>query len=802
MASKYYKVYNCFPSFVPTFTQNGVSRANPLPNYGSVGDHLQDYFDNRMGETPAGGVGNLVAFLASEKSLTGIVQQSLTGMANSLSVTYGITAATEGYALLDLRGDSWKYLVGDGIIGPSNATNSTTFTSVRTAAISILNHFNKQYPNIKWAYAGLPNIPQFTTYAPVTGSSLSWSPSLTSNGANNNFWDAAHPTGSTATTVLEEKFYDWEHTPDNLKNFYRNQSITRVQSILDASGWACPDINPTISNITPFGAYMYSVKSINTHTSEVVSAAADYASQQYRVFPVMPLVSSTYKSHAANAFDSATGHFTVSDYVPGASGEVAPIFTGFTGGTAYAEDSTMPISAIRAGMLEPAAFAGADGFVYQDQMPMMVDLACTGATQTDARLAQAVSRARNFVASMVYGTYNTTSIPWTTVASEVKSYLSYNFTAYQLKAFSESIPVGDFEWVSNYLAGDTKSTTGASQGITGYDSSAWSQPSPQTPPASFTTGAGGGGGQNCCPAPDTGACCKFGHCTEGVKESDCGAAGDGNTIWVGGADCASVASRAECDPTLVNCCIPNQGCTQLTALECAQAGGSKVGNCSECCEGSSALAECICIQTCIGPVPGCPGTRTCIFYSLKAGACCCKKDGNLRRPSNCPSICGAACKSTPAKCCEGFKCGTYKAMSGDLLACCGTSCPDNTPSSGLGLCVNNGCPVQCSDSCNLTNFLGNTNIPNDVKSEVVHDMTDIFGIDMLSVAAAAPYIQNTSFRQTASVANSLSYYQSRGGDPTATYLNMIANYTPTATVASRIQEEFAFDRFFLPIAYT
>ena len=87
----YFKVFNSFPSFIPTFTQDGVERANPLPNYRFVGDHLQDYCENRIAETPHGGYSNLVAFLASEKSITSIYDGSLSGMANSLSVSYRIT---------------------------------------------------------------------------------------------------------------------------------------------------------------------------------------------------------------------------------------------------------------------------------------------------------------------------------------------------------------------------------------------------------------------------------------------------------------------------------------------------------------------------------------------------------------------------------------------------------------------------------------------------------------------------------------------------------------------------------------
>ena len=84
---------------------------------------------------------------------------------------------------------------------------------------------------------------------------------------------------------------------------------------------------------------------------------------------------------------------------------------------------------------------------------------------------------------------------------------------------------------------------------------------------------------------------------------------------------------------------------------------------------------------------------------------------------------------------------------------------------------------------------------------VIHDLTTYFGIT-LTDAEIANYTQNTAFRNSQTVSNTLAYYTSLGQNETFAYINLIANYRPTTLTVSRIKSEFAFDRMLLPIEYT
>ena len=84
---------------------------------------------------------------------------------------------------------------------------------------------------------------------------------------------------------------------------------------------------------------------------------------------------------------------------------------------------------------------------------------------------------------------------------------------------------------------------------------------------------------------------------------------------------------------------------------------------------------------------------------------------------------------------------------------------------------------------------------------VVQDLTTYFGIT-LTDAEIANYTQNTAFRNSQTVSNTLAYYTSLGQNETFAYINLIANYRPTTLTVSRIKSEFAFDRMLLPIEYT
>jgi hypothetical protein len=84
---------------------------------------------------------------------------------------------------------------------------------------------------------------------------------------------------------------------------------------------------------------------------------------------------------------------------------------------------------------------------------------------------------------------------------------------------------------------------------------------------------------------------------------------------------------------------------------------------------------------------------------------------------------------------------------------------------------------------------------------VIHDLTTYFGITLTDAEIAA-YTQNTAFRNSQTVSNTLAYYTSLGQNETFAYINLIANYRPTTLTVSRIKSEFAFDRMLLPIEYT
>ena len=637
----YYKVYNCFPSFTSTFELDGTTRTNPLPSYDGLGDHLEDYFVNRMAETPAGGYDNLVAFLASQKSLTGIVAADLTGMANNLSVKFGITGSTEGYALLDFRGDSWKYLIGDGIVGPSNTTNIPAYTNTLNAAVSILTHFKNRYPLVKWAFAGLPHLPQYTTFAPTngTGTAFAWDTSLTNSaGATNNHWDPQHPTGGDYGTA----FFNWYHTPSDLRLFHYNKALSRCSAALDAAGWACPDINPVVTEESKFGTFVHSIESQNNYASDLTRLTDSYASAQRRQFKVMPLVSSVLRSRTEHQFDDtgASAGFDSVGFNYGVSGQVVTTYSGYTGASANASDCPMSISILRAGILEPAARNGAVGFIYQDNFPLLIELACTGATQSSETARQAVERARNFVGDKVYGTTDISLLPWSSLKSELKSYISQNIIAPQLRAFSETLPIGE-AFMRSLIAGNYAVQGGVSKNITGYDSVAWSQ-------TSFTNTDGSVSDQTStnqssvveceCPQPPTGACCKDGTCSEGVRQAAC------NGTWSQDKACADLSSNTECKNDVL--CCENGNCTTKPSNQC---GGSTVDDCAECpCGSDSNPIDCICVREC---TTDCSYTdendntitvtgRICKSYDVGPGRCCCQPGTGA--PSGCSGINTAA----------------------------------------------------------------------------------------------------------------------------------------------------------------
>jgi len=707
--TSHFRVFNCYPSFTNVYFHSGKTGTNPIPNYGSMGFHLKDYFENRMSETPVSGCDYLVAFLASSKSLTGIMQNDLTGMANSASVDFGITHSTEGFGLLDFRGDSWKHLVGDGIIGQSSTTNYQAYTDTVSAAVNILDHFSSKYPMIKWAYAGLPSLPKYTCFAPTAGSSFAWSQGLTNTpGATNNHWDAAHPTGAS----YGEQIFEWSRSPSKLTTYFNTNSIDRCRTVLENSGWACPDINPVATNNTEFGVNIHSVVDHHRYTRDLVKIANDFATTQHaleRDFKVMPLVNSMLRSREIHVFDDPNGQFTNTYGMAfGASGEIVNFYSGFTGasgmGASGAADSDVSTEFLRAGMLEPAAFAGAVGFVYQDNIPLLVELACTGSTSISGDDAEATIRARNYIAKKVYNTSNTSLIPWNSVRNEVLIDLSLNVTAIQLRTFPESIPIGN-GWALRSTSQTREQFPSESLNVEQYRSVRWKQcgsncstpanegENPEYMPfrdgSDIECDCGGGG----CPK---GVCCVsvggIGYCSDsyqgsapgsGICENACNLNGVGGRFiafsdplfgagipktcasLIPGGPLAAQGSGFGCwtqigphDPDYVNYCnnqgliVPNENrpCIQIKFCEYP---------CSNCDAGYLPDSQGGCNNRC-PDFPGVPDTypfsvyqRKCREYRNDPEVCCCvdvDSDGDSdARPSQCfAGSAGGGAAGTPS----------------------------------------------------------------------------------------------------------------------------------------------------------
>jgi len=473
----HYRVFNAYPSFKSTFTTDAdVTLPNPIPNYGMMATHLQDYFDNQMSETVVSGTDSLSVFLASNKSLTSIVASDLTAMASNASVDFGVTASTIGFGLFDFRGESWKYMIGDGIIGPSNTTNLSAYTETVDAAVGILNYFKSAYPSIKWAFAGLPHLPKYTCFAPTAGSSFSWGEGLTNTpGATNNFWDAQHPTGASGVSgSYDDRIFEWSHTPSNLKSFYRTKSISRSRSVLEASGWLCPDVNPVATGQTIFGKYVHTILPHHIYTSDLVSISKEFSDSRLVDCKVMPVFNSLLRSRESHVYDDPYGEFLENGSEPYDPNILIEYFTGFTGssgqGASGAADMDVDLGFIRAAILEPSVINGAVGFIYQDNIPLMVNFACTGTTSPSAAESEAITRARNYISDKVYEGTDVSLIPWTSVRNEVLTVLSYNITAKQLRTISEAIPVGN-AW--SFTSASIQVPDGESVDVPQYKSLYW-----------------------------------------------------------------------------------------------------------------------------------------------------------------------------------------------------------------------------------------------------------------------------------------------------------------------------------------
>jgi hypothetical protein len=97
--------------------------------------------------------------------------------------------------------------------------------------------------------------------------------------------------------------------------------------------------------------------------------------------------------------------------------------------------------------------------------------------------------------------------------------------------------------------------------------------------------------------------------------------------------------------------------------------------------------------------------------------------------------------------------------------------------------------------------LASPDYSDDVKNDILQDLTNIFGTSLLEPRIAS-MVGLTTFRKTQTVGNTLYIYKTMDFDPRLTYANFVENYTAKPSTITRIQSEFAFDRLLLPISYT
>lgn len=606
------------PSFDGDYerTSGGQTFANPYPNYGNYGNHLEDYFYHGMRETPAGGTDKLAVYLNTQAGMTTMVASGLTGLRNHIYTRFGATADTTGYGLLDFRGStSWNIITGDGIIGPSNV-GSTAFIDTSTAATQILDYLSDN-TQIKWAYAGLPYLPHVTTYAPNGGSAHSWNTGLTNTGITaTNHWDNDHPTGGSLFNMV----YMWYSTAPDLKDYYKAKSVDSVTSILDSSGWLCPDINP-IDTQYGVSKNWYSIEQAASYTEDIMERCSVYSDQRlesdpYNPIEVFPLLNTMYRSRNGGIYDDPTGKYTMANWIGINDSNNDPstavhVYSGYTGTTGYSCETLINEAMFKGGMIQPAARNLCAGFVYFDQIPFMIELACTAGITNDAAQIAAQNRSRYFLYRDICGQlsritttsnietrlfrqiedclsvvpgltslfgphYGLTSgltgvtgydKPWSYIQDAVRYVVSYDISSNYLRYISESIPVGDPNWNSIVApVGD-----GSSDGVTGYTSLRWNNNGNQS---SFVYG-NETASQNCCIPPTTEICCRTSTSACGTCEVvEAGTCSDGTVVT----DCA------ECtDPYNISgvCCI-NDSCSSMLRCDCEAAGGTFFTSVSGC----------------------------------------------------------------------------------------------------------------------------------------------------------------------------------------------------------------------------
>lgn len=395
MRNQYYQLFNHAYSFTnSTVNSGGTTYSLPQNDYGAYGRQVDAFFNTMTNS--AGGTGNLAVWFVSDKGLTYYT--------HSLGATAAITAFVEsrfpvtpssvGRGLIDLRGSpDWSRIVGDGVAGPTRASDASVSGSSSTQYVNgvkaVFGVLKNQYPNIKWAIAGLPYIPYQLAVAPPVGQSPTWDKSLTNNGGYTTpaWWDPEHPVGSSGAA-----FYDWTTAPNELKAFYEKIVTDGIQeSVFDncSVDWICPDIRVPYSDSLPFYGHGYDPSANYERNRRLCELA--YQKAENLLIQSYPLISPMYPSREPNRYDDPNG------FVYAAASPIT-----YSGQTANSSDWYYPSFTYRYDMIQAAIDGSMHGLVFYDPMPNMVSMACTaditGGTGYAAQL-----RARNMFSSMMYG---------------------------------------------------------------------------------------------------------------------------------------------------------------------------------------------------------------------------------------------------------------------------------------------------------------------------------------------------------------------------------------------------------------
>lgn len=414
MANDYYQIYNHAYSFSSSAVNSGgLTYSLPQNDYGIYGQHVDAFF-NTISRN-AGATGSLAVWFVSDKGLT-FYTHSLGATAAITGYVQGrfpVTSSTTGLGLIDLRGSpDWTKIVGDGIVGPTRGStgsvagaNATQYVNGIKAVFGVLKN---QYPNIDWAIAGLPHIPYVMAYAPPVGQSPVWDASLTNSGGFTApaWWDPEHPTGSSAAD-----FYSWISAPQELREFYEKIVTDGIQEMVFNNctvGWLCPDIRVPYADSLPFYEYGYDPEANyirNKRLCELSSAKA-----KSLLVKSYPFLSTMYPSRPLTKFDDPESYY---ESLIAITGEYNIIDgSSYVGVTANASEGYYPSITYRYDMIQAAIDGTADGFIFFDPMPSVIEIACTGDISQGSTGYDAQIRARNMFSSMMYGgTYEDGYVP-------------------------------------------------------------------------------------------------------------------------------------------------------------------------------------------------------------------------------------------------------------------------------------------------------------------------------------------------------------------------------------------------------